>query len=226
MLVKVWFFSDWHLGFPKANYSAMARALDEARACTYVYFVGDIFELLWNDWPTITTQAPYKQIYDKIAFLLGLRVPKTIFIAGNHDPKPLLDLGLPGVAEAVQEARFNNHLVTHGHRFDYTITSLDKVLGRFYKYLPGLRGRVWGSPWQEKLKGEREKWNTHQAFIAQKAQEWAGKNKAGVIYGHTHLPFQQEFPTLGISLRNCSDMVDSCLGLEFYNGGWSWVDFK
>lgn len=214
--------SDTHIGHPASSYEAIGRLLQEAKQYDEVIFAGDTFELIWATPEDIQFSSPYKFAYHAIADLVLFQKPRVKIVAGNHDPKDKLQQLLP-LAHIEDRTYLGAYEVRHGHQFDTLIKPMDKALGWLYRFLPFWKTKVWGTPFQEKLLGERERWDYHQMLIAQKALQYVVARKDsidGLVYGHTHFPFAQRFPTEGVELLNTGDMCDSRTYLVREQGQW------
>lgn len=210
------FASDLHIGHPSSNLEAIGKLLEMAKEAETFYLLGDTFELIWSDMDEI------KLNHMGIVRQLGALGERLFICYGNHDPFNRLQLFGPLLGTKVsKQVVLDGYLLCHGDEFDLSIKALNTVAGRFYKYLPYFKGRLYKTPFQEKEGKERERFNLHIASITASALSHAERchvakveppgveNLKGIIFGHSHFPQDCFFPTLGVRLINTGDFVDS-----------------
>ena len=200
------FASDFHIGYPQANYEAIHKFLDLAeKEASELFLLGDTFELIWNDWKGLTENI---EAFAVITHLerLSRKIDLTI-ITGNHDPVnkwPLPLWRFPPQKDTV----WNGYYLTHGHQFDPSIKALDGALGWLYRFLPYVKDKLFSTPFERK--GESERYNLHISSIHSSVFQWAaGRELKGIIFGHTHFPLYEYCPSLDLEIVNTGDMVDS-----------------
>ena len=218
--MKVMCYSDAHRGIT-ANYDKLHKFGDrvEIEKPDLVLGLGDNYTLDWIPWvqiiswqPSSRSIAQQKRIAHYIPWFEML---------GNHDKK-LADCEedlYPVHVCKEQTITLDGVTYTHGDQFDDTIkywwSPLEKI---FWKWMPWLYPRLFGTPSVLKKKGHDVSYSKLVGAVEANAQLWAesGEHDKSLVFGHTHSEFIK-YRSLHF-LANCGDFVDSCSYIVVTNG--------
>lgn len=197
--------------------------------------IGDEVDLGKKNWPDILVNPTWIKLQNMVQNR-SVRGRRTLWIHGNHDysAKPQY---LPGAelvhgkitvrARTAENPGEASIILIHGWQWDIyrdglwaRIPGLTNLLFQASMYFPNIVVRLnklysgLRTPFEQKQiieskPEEKEKWNLNMIFIHGQARQWALKQRAIVIFGHTHFPDKlvDEGGTWGII--NAGDWIDS-----------------
>lgn len=210
--MKVMAYSDSHRGIT-ANYDKLHRFCDrvEIEKPDLVLGLGDNYTLDWIPWVDIITWPPSGRSIAQQQRIASY-IPWVEMI-GNHDKKlaeHAAELHPVKICTS-QYMEIDRVTYTHGDQFDDTIkywwNPLEQI---FWKWMPWLYPRLFGTPSVLKKKGHDVSYSKAVGRIDASAQLWAesGESDKSLVFGHTHSEFIKHRSLHFIA--NCGDFVDSC----------------
>ena len=116
---KIVVVSDWHIGWKRAGYDSIRRALDlieeNYKEIDILILNGDIFDLWRCNYKKIRNTPIYNDIFERLQKITN--IVRTIYIRGNHDYGADKVIGDDLNVEYTRMFVNNNICYIHGDRF-------------------------------------------------------------------------------------------------------------
>lgn len=227
--MKRYIASDFHVRNEISDYTRIMDFLSlvESDADEFL-LLGDWLELLWSNINIISTEAPYRYVFEKVRSM-GNNVQVKI-VTGNHDWNLTFFKSLLEPAQVIEPFQEDGVYFCHGHTFDWvsliTGTPVDPIYwDTFWPFcMPPALAHMIISRANEKWGKSEDRYFWGVALIHERAAAYArGKGYHTVVFGHTHYPSVELRG--GINLYNCGDgqgsysylvQKDGVINLNYY----------
>jgi UDP-2,3-diacylglucosamine hydrolase len=215
-LKKVYFASDFHLGYPSNAASAererriVAWLSHIQPTCKELYLLGDVFDF-WFEYKWVAPKG-YVRFLAKLAEFVDMGIPVYMF-EGNHDQwlyGYLHDEIGVTICKTAQEREWNEKrfFLHHGHalgKYDTGMNCLHwiftrRVLQRMFSWIHPDVSFALAHAWSKKNRKAKEYESDHymgddKEYLLQFSLDESKKRHIDYfVFGHRHLPLDKELP--------------------------------